>query len=88
MKSGIAAAGLVLGLAGCGTAAAAAMPRGHVPAGGCVTFDVTGRPAVGMPWDEPVTFCGRGLPSGMWQCIAKTPQIGPGTKLAGCSREG
>lgn len=65
------------------TAATTRPPR---PAVRCVTFDITGRPAVGMPWDEPVTFCGRGIQPGAWTCPATTSAVGPGTREQ-CARQ-
>ncbi len=92
-RAAVIAAGV---LAAAGTAAAVMAPSASAarppvrPAVRCVTFDVTGPPPNGRPghpWDEPVGFCGRGLPSGMWMCPAKTPVLGPGTRLTGCSEE-
>lgn len=79
-----AAAAAVFVTSGCGAAQASARPVPvDPPAQRCVTFVVAGQ--AGLSWDEPVTFCGRGLQSGSWQCPAKTPALGPGTRLA-CTR--
>lgn len=82
----VAAAAALFTAAACGAAAgASARPvPAHQPAVRCVTFVVAGQ--AGLAWDEPVTFCGRGLQGGQWQCPAKTPALGPGTRLA-CTRQ-
>ncbi len=82
-----AAGGTIAGVALSETPASAVPAHHAVHRTACVTFDVSGRPAgPGMPFDEPLTFCGTGLPAGMWLCPSKTPALGPGTRLQ-CSRE-
>jgi len=86
---GTVAAGAAAALLLTGAASARTAPPAHPavriaqahPAARCVTFDVDGQGAIGQ-WDEPVTFCGQGLPSGMWTCPASSAALGPGTRLS------
>jgi hypothetical protein len=73
-----------LTLTAVGISVSASATTAHTPARipvRCETFDVTGQPKVGMPWDEPVTFCAPGMRAGDWTCRSQTPAIGPGTRL-------
>jgi hypothetical protein len=59
------AAALVAASVFTGATVVSANTHHSVPAT-CITLDVHGQPSNGMPWDEPVTFCGQGMPAGSW----------------------
>ena len=79
--------GALLGLLAIGpNANGATTPKPRHITSTCATFDITGRPSTGMPWDEPITFCGIGIKAGTWTCPAKTPSLNPGSLLH-CSKD-
>jgi hypothetical protein len=48
----------------------------------CITFIMSGRTATGHEYDEPVTFCGKGIPVGSWTCVLPSQGFTPGVKVS------